>query len=489
MKKIFLISVLISSLSFVSFAKSEFDFKVEKVEMHQTETDSISVDIFVNVVKEKIKKKNAMVLQGLLSVGEDFIPLVAASFYTTDVFGKRYNPRKGFDNVSGYLDEMSFVSGKFDGTFTMHSVIPLPRHEIDSCKVIMILKEYSHPNKSSVLSIQDIAQFYHRPMPVLKPMFYYLSPSDDRSENHIENVSMRLAFSEGKNSYDNNSGMNQKESFDFIQSVSSIIADPRTRVSSVSFNGYVGIEGPEQANMTRCKARTQSVYKYLSGKKVFRNKKVMVNSKGEDWKSVDDWVASSYWGRDKEYVNLISKISNNDARESALREQYPALWEALSSKLFPQIERFECVLIYTVIPFASVEDIFKAYTIDRRLLSQYDFYRLLDSQKMYSEQWFDILLDWVKQYPYSKPALVNMSAAYIACGQLREANEYLRLLSGDSEDVRYYKSLWFYYQGEFESSFKLASTLNLNNPAYSSFIQQLNEYTDWKNNSFVRIVD
>lgn len=484
MKKIFLISALIFSLSFVSFAKSEFDFKVEKVEMHQTETDSISVDIFVNIVKEKIKKKNAMVLQGFLLVGKETIPLKAASFYTFDGSGKRFNPRKGYDNVSGYKDEMFFASGKSVGKFTMHSIITMPAG-IDACGVLMMLTERSYPDKSTVLSAQEVAHFYHKMKPTVKPRFYYLPAPDDRSENHIEKASMHLVFDEGKNTYDNNAGMNQKESFDFIQSVSSIIADSRTKVSSVSFNGYVGIEGPERANMTKCQARTQSVYKYLTGKKAFRNKKVLVNSKGEDWKSVDDWVANSYWGRDKEYENLISRTSNKDARERALREQYPALWEALSQKLFPQIERFESVLIYTVNPFASDEDILKAYNVDRRLLCQYDFYRLMDSQKMYSDKWFDILTDWVEQYPYSKPALVNISAAYIACGQLREANEYLRLL-GDSEDARYYKSLWFYYQGDFDSAFELASSLNPKNPAFGSYLQQLSEYKNWKFNSFTR---
>ncbi len=99
--------------------------------------------------------------------------------------------------------------------------------------------------------------------------------------------------------------------------------------------------------------------------------------------------------------------------------------------------------------------------------------------------WFEILLDWVEAYPYSKSALVNASAAYIASGKLREANRYLRLLS-DSDDARYYKSLWFYYNGDLDSAFELASSLSLSVPAYKDYFEQLKEYKNWKFNSFVR---
>ena len=484
MRRRFLFLAFLCLLPTALSAKSEFAWSVEKVEMHQTETDSISVDIFVNVTKEKLRKKTAMVLQGFLLVGQETIPLKAASFYTFDNQGRKYNVRKGYSNASGYSDELFFASGKSVGKFTMHSLIPMPPG-IDACAVLMMQTERSAPDKQQVVSALEVAHFYHKPRPTVKPKFYYLPAPDDRSESHIDKHEMHLVFAEGKDTYDNQAGMNQKESFDFVQAVSSIISDKRTKVTSVSFNGYTGIEGPESANKKVCQARTQSVLKYLNGKKTFGSKKVNVNYKGEDWKTVDEWIDDSFWGRDQEYHNLIRRTQNNDARERALKEQYPELWETLSSRLFPDLERYECVLMYTVDPFEDEDAVLKAYNVNSRLLCQYDFYRLLNTQDMYSQKWFEILVEWVERYPYSKPALVNASAAYLACGKLREANSFLRLL-GDSDDARYYKALWFFYNGDLDSAFELVSSLDPRNPAFGSFFEQLKEYRNWKFNSFTR---
>lgn len=468
-------------------ARSEFVWTVEKVEVHQTETDSISVDIFVNVVKEKLRKKTAMVLQGFLLVGQEKIPLKAASFYTFDTQGKKYNVRKGYATASGYSDEMFFATGNCEGKFTMHSSIPIPPG-INSCAVLMMQTERSAPDKQHVRIAMEVARFYYKPRPAVNPDIYYLPAPDDRGESHSDNYEMYLAFAEGNNTFDSQAGMNQKEIFDFVQGVSSVVSDKRTKMMSVSFNGYTGIEGPESTNIKVCRERTQSVFEYLNDKKIFGGEKVNVNYKGEDWKTVNEWIDDSFWGRDQEYHNLIRRAQNNDSRERALKEQYPELWETLSSRLFPDLERYECVLVYTVDPFEDDDAILRAYNVNSRLLCQHDFYRLLNTQDMYSQMWFEILDDWVERYPYSKPALVNASAAYLACGKLREANSFLRLL-GDSDDARYYKALWFFYSGNLDSAFELVSSLDLRNPAFGSFFEQMKEYRNWKFNSFTRTME
>lgn len=484
MRRYFLLISLAAFFVSPLFAASELDWRVENVEMHQTETDSISVDIFVNITKERIRRKSALVLQGFLMVGEETIPLKAASFYTVDPEGKTYRVRRDYTTASGFSDELFFAAGKATGKFCLHSIIPIPPG-LDACTVLVMLSERTWPDRSTILSAQEVAHFYYRLKPKVEPLFYYLEAPDDRAEQHIERFDLRLEFPKGKDVYSPSLGMNEKSMFDFCTDVSSILTDKRAIVSNVSFNGYSGIEGSASQNLKTCQTRTQNLMKYLNSKKVFGTYKVNVNWRGEDWKAVDSWVNDSFWGRNQEYHNLIERTKDKDTRERALREQYPDLWNDLKQHLFPSLERYEAVLTYTVSPFSDDESLRRAYYEGHRLLGQYDYFHLMKITEVYSSMWFEILLDWVEAYPYSKSALVNASAAYIASGKLREANRYLRLLS-DSDDARYYKSLWFYYNGDLDAAFELASSLSLSVPAYKDYFEQLKEYKNWKFNSFVR---
>lgn len=483
MRRFLILSFLLAFSSLAS-AKAVFDYSVDAVDLYQSSDDSVVVDITYNILSCDVKKKKALVLQGFLNTGESSYPLRAISFYSIDAQGVRYNVRSRGTTASGTLDELGYVTGTFFGKVHLISSIAIPS-DMGDCTVSVVLSEMSFPDNRKVLDTRQVASFVHSSKPAVEPEFYYLPAADDRNEEHVSSSVMYLAFDSDKTVFDNKFAMNETESFDFVRDVSSLISSPLTKVSQVYFNGYCGIEGAESANLKRSKSRTQSVYNFLVGKKTFGKKKVSVNGYGEDWKTVDLWVAGTYWSKDAGYRDVIMKEPKNDAREKAIKEEYPALWESMSLNLFPRLERYEAVLVYSVKPFGDDEARLKAYNEDRRLLCQYDFYHLLGSQKMYSDIWFEILSDWVTYYPFSEVALLNLSAANIACGRLREADEFLRLL-GDSEDVRYYRALWFFYQDDLHSAMELASSLNDKNPVFSSFVRQLNELSYWRYHSFVR---
>lgn len=477
MRRALLIAVLLAFLPVGSYAmKSAFRFEAKDVYLERLGADSVLCRVRLNVLDDAVANHSAVVLQPYAVFGGVRGDLTPASFYRLDGRGRRAQVRGG-GPASGVPGEIERVCGVSRGEIELTGVL----HGMDAVDTVGVYVDVIEVRKNK--TTRDESRMIALCVPSQKPLFepdYYAVYVTDRTKYRFDryvNVPLRVQFEDGKNSFKPSLGLNEGEIYEFGKAVGPIIASKNTRVSEITMTAFCGIEGSVQANQVRMKARLNNVYAYLR-QGVFARRNVKLAVEGEDWKTLQEWFSGTSWHLDRSLNDIIYGPASKDSKERNLKECV-TFWRYMEDNLFPELERFECSIRFSMLDYADDEQRWAAYNEDPRLLSQYDFSCLLRSMTEWTASWYDMVFEFAEVYPLCSEAQVNALAASLRMGNTRAAADILRYVSGN--DGLYYKAVWLMMEGRIEEAYEVAASLDATkNPAFASLKEKVSEVFRWR---------
>lgn len=458
--------------------KSAFRFDALDVYLERRVGDSLYCRVKLDVLDDAVANRSAVVLQPYVLIDGLKRMIQPAAFYRLDSRGRRSQVRSNGLPASGQDDEVEKVCGLSRGEVVLSGTVDGSGAK-DSIEVFVDVFEVRATDKVNLVESRRVALFIPAPCPAFEPE-YVIRYVDDkekyRFDRHLVST-LKVDFEEGKNVFKPDLGVNPGAFYEFEQSVTPVVTSPHTRVQDITLTAYTGIAGSVAANQTKMQSRLNSVYSYLKKKGVFGRKGVILKVGGEDWATLQSWFLTTSWHYDRSLNDIIFGPASKDSKERNLRDCV-TFWRYMEDNLFPELERFECTIRFSMVDYADDTERWAAYNADKRLLSQYDFSCLLKTFPMWSQSWYELVFDFAEVYPLCREAQLDALAAVLSLGRLNQATDYMKYLSGS--DALFYHAVWLMMQGRVEEAYETALALDVNeNDVYRALLSKISEIYRW----------
>ena len=460
--------------------RSAMTYDVDAVHL-TLDGDSLQCRIDINMISDAVAKKCAIVLQPYLLDRGERIDLRPIAYYRLDNRGEKYRVRSTSEYASGRDDEAFFVCGLGRGRFQHSSSVAAGISRSDTLRLHIETIEYRMTDHYVTVEDRLVAEC----VPRLKPEFYpdlfsvYVEPEEYRNAYTLT-VPLRVTYDpKKKNTFDAKYEDNEGDVYDFSEELKVVLQSPHTRVSSVTMKSFSSIEGSATDNLNSARARYNSVYNYLRSKNVFGRRTVTSKIIGEDWDGLYEWMRGTYWVNDRDILEIVlSEDMPKDVKERRLKDN-KAFWGYLEEYVLPEMDRFECVVEYSLQPYSDDAERWQAYNEDHRLLSEYDYSCLMRSLNLWTASWYDVVFDFAEQYPLCRESQINAFAATLSLGHINEASKYLRS-SPSNEDMKYYKAVWLMYMGDVEGAYEAVNNIWSKDIKYENTRNQIRSIYDWE---------
>lgn len=459
--------------------KSAFRFEVKDVHLERHDVDSILCRITLDVVDDAVASRSAVVLQPYLLIDGFKRSFSPVSFYRLDSRGRRTQVRSNGIPASGSFDEIEKVCGVSRGILELTGVVDGFSAAGDSLDVFVDVYEVRSTDRVNLVESRRVALFTLVPCPEFTPKYYLMYVTDKdkyRFDRHLA-VPLRVGFEDGSNVFKADYQTNEGAVYEFDRAVSPVVSSPHTRVQEITFTAFSGIEGSVAANRTKMQARMNSVYSYLKKKGTFGRKAVALSVVGEDWNTLQSWFSTTSWHYDRSLNDIIFGPASKDSKERNLRDCV-TFWKYMEENLFPDLERFECLVRFSMLDYSDDNERWAAYNSDKRLLSQYDYCSLMRSYPEWSQSWYELALDFAEVYPLCREAQVDALAIVLSMGRLNQASDYLKYLSG--QEAVFYSTVWLMLQGRIDEAYETVLSLDVEqDAAFRDLYSQVSSIYRW----------
>ena len=123
-----------------------------------------------------------------------------------------------------------------------------------------------------------------------------------------------------------------------------VFADPQTRLHRIVITGYASPDGSFSANAKLAQQRTISLKDYLSSRYSLSEDMIVTRSVAEDWDGLEKFVTDASLqqlpNRDA-VLQIVRSDRKADAKEQAIRKQFPQDFQYLKDYCLPQLRRSE----------------------------------------------------------------------------------------------------------------------------------------------------
>lgn len=463
--------------------KSGLQFKVEDVSLERIGQDSLMVSMTVEITDDAVASRCAVVLSPYVLQNDACIELDPITVYRLDSRGNRYNVRSDSEYASGVAAEMALVCGTAQGMHRYGCTIGGVSADGD-VDVYMQVMECRSGDVVVMGDLRLLASFAPLERPVFSPDYFFRSVAEgEYSLMRSVSIPVDVLYESSKPSvFDAVFADNGRMLRSLGEEIRRYVGSPYTKVSSITMKCYTSIEGSEASNRRMASSRLNGVYNYLQSLGSFGRKSVRLLAVGEDWDGVRDWVSDTYWNNVMEVRNIVRNNDiTADGKETLLRDM-SLVWENMSERLFPSLNRIECVIDYELTPLPDDAVRREAYEGDTFLLSQRDYSLIIQSLNVWSVAWYDAVADFESQYPLCRQAAVNAFAALLSKGDLNGASRFLRYGDSDS-DMLYYRMLWMMFSGDVDGAYDAAVQLQGKDAVYDTAIVQIMDIHEWKYSS------
>ena len=386
----------------------------------------------------------------------------------------------GHDMKTAPKTGMAVMTGKPGRKVEVVSTIPYNK-DMNDFSISVMLTEH-RAGKEARGERRQVAIFNRKPKPQLSLETYLLEPPVQSDRQRKTVIPLRLKYAGAQDSELNLEEPVNYKAFDaFLGTCSTIIRDARTKVSLVTLSSYMSVEGDEQQNRRTAAARLKNVSSCLAHQKIFGRKKVTTGFSGEDWNSLERWFNESIWNDEESLRKIIEGNESHDIKEEKIRNEHSHIWNGMKASLFPEMERIECVMSYTVEEFSSVSELLDAYRTHPDFLSPNDYFRLLKAFEPHSYGWNEVILNCAKTWPQSWQSNINAAAMLIDIGRIHEAGIYLRRCP-NNDDVKYLLAIQSLALGNEPMAQMLISQLSESRDEFRKARELIRSIEEWKEN-------
>ena len=215
-----------------------------------------------------------------------------------------------------------------------------------------------------------------------------------------------------------------------IRTIDVVRNNPDATITDISIKGFASPEGSYQNNTRLARERTQALKDYVRNEYSFDESLFHTDFEPEDWKGLRDSVAvSSLPGREG-LLRVIDSGLEPDARDAALRKQYPDDYAYLLANVYPALRHSDYVVKYEIRQYTSVDDIRRALRERPENLNEQELLILLGASTPGGDDYDKAVETGAEIFP-DNPQLQYLDGVRLArrheydkaCARLRKAAE------------------------------------------------------------------
>lgn len=221
---------------------------------------------------------------------------------------------------------------------------------------------------------------------------------------------------------------NPQEIRKITNSIDVVKADPDAIITEIHIRGYASPEGPYQNNVRLAQGRTETLANYVNSLYKFPAGIMTTSYDPEDWNGLRSYVADSLYLNLENRAGLLSIIDGNleyDARDAALRTQFPRDYQILLKEVYPWLRHSDYAVKYNVKVYTDIENLMRLYNSDPSKLRAVDFYTIAQQYPIGSKEYQNVMKKAIQVYPEQPMINLNMANIYLIEGQIDKAEECL----------------------------------------------------------------
>lgn len=259
-----------------------------------------------------------------------------------------------------------------------------------------------------------------------------------------------------------------------LNSIDLVKSDPDAQITEVHIRGYASPEGPYENNVRLAKGRTETLANYVNGLYKFPAGIMTTSYDPEDWGGLRAYVKDSMNFNLTNRAGLLAVIDGPlgfDARDAALRSQFPQDYSIILNKIYPWLRHSDYAVKYTIKVYTELSDLMRLYNTDATKLRPVDFYTIAQQYPIGSKEYLDVMRKAIQVYPDDPMINLNVANIYLMDGEYDDAQSCL-LKAGQTPQANYARGVLAAKRGDYRDADKWFKK------AYEGGITQAEQYID-----------
>ena len=263
-----------------------------------------------------------------------------------------------------------------------------------------------------------------------------------------------------------------------LNSIDLVKADPDAEIVEIHIRGYASPEGPYDNNVRLAKGRTETLAKYVNSLYKFKPGIMTTSYDPEDWAGLRSYVLDSLGYRltnRQGLLNIIDGPLGFDARDAALKNQFPQDYEIILKQIYPWLRHSDYAVRYNIKVYTDLPNLMRLYNSDPTKLRAVDFYLIAQQYPVGSPQYLDVMRKAVEVYPDDPELNVNMANIYMQEGNFDAAQSCL-MRAQQLPEANFARGVLAAKRGDYleaEKRFELAQKAGIAKAGeYLSYVQQ-----------------
>lgn len=246
----------------------------------------------------------------------------------------------------------------------------------------------------------------------------YITPEAEEVKQRSESHEARLNFKVGKADILPDFGNNASELAKVDRVIREVQNDKDLTVTNLSITGFASPEGSMSSNTSLSQRRANAFADYLSSKYGMPKSQFKVDWKGEDWDGLRKAVEASSITDKAEVLNIISSVSNPDARDAQLKKlSRGATYKTLLDTYYPPLRRNEYTIAYVARPF-DVNEAKEVIKTRPQLLSLNEMFLVAQTYPKAGTDFKNVFDVAARMYPNDAVASINAATVELESGNI-----------------------------------------------------------------------
>ncbi len=274
---------------------------------------------------------------------------------------------------------------------------------------------------------------------VYVPPIVYVRPQAVASKMRSLEGSAYIDFPVNRTEIDPTYRDNQSELAIIRATIDSVRNDKDVTITSVWLKGYASPEGSYYHNKNLAMGRTEAIKDYVQKLYNFGDGVITTDYEPEDWAGMKRFVEKGELQYRLEILAIIDdQATDPDAKEKAIRNDYPEDYKILLTECFPALRHTDYKVSYNVRTYSDVREIKEIMRTQPQKLSLDELYQLAGEYESGSAEFTEVFETAVRMYPDDETANLNAANAAMDMGDLSTASHYLEKAgtSGEAEYAR-----------------------------------------------------
>lgn len=322
-----------------------------------------------------------------------------------------------------------------------------------------------------------VARLYN-PAPELQYDYVFSPPVEDEPVKKSKEGKAFVTFVVNRTELNPDYMDNPKELKKITNTIDFVKSDPDAIITEIHIKGYASPEGPYDNNVRLAKGRTETLARYVNSLYKFEPGIMTTSYDPEDWVGLRAYVADSLQyplTNRTGLLNIIDGPLGFDARDAALKSQFPQDYQILLKEIYPWLRHSDYEVKYQIKVYTDLANLMRIYNSDPTNLRPVDFYTIAQQYPVGSSEYLAVMKKAVEVYPDEPMINLNVANLYLKEGNLDAAQSCL-LKSGQNPYANYARGILAAKRADYQEAEKWFTLANEGGIAQAgAYLRQIKE--------------